>query len=142
RVGAGHRLSMTQDEVPLVGHAIECRINAEDPEQNFRPAPGLIEKWVSPEGEGVRVDTHVRSGYEVPPYYDSLLCKVITHGDSRDQACDRMVAALSKLECVGVPTTVPMHLAILNSPAFRANDYDTSAIPGWAAADHGGKGAS
>jgi acetyl-CoA carboxylase biotin carboxylase subunit len=130
RVAAGHRLSFRQDEVALDGHAIECRINAEDPADNFRPAPGKIVRWHSPAGEGVRVDTHVESGYEVPPHYDSLLCKVITAGATRDQAVDRMIAALGELVCEGVPTTVPLHLQILRSHAFRTNDYDTRAIPG------------
>ena len=131
RVAAGHRLSFRQEEITLVGHAIECRINAEDATQNFRPAPGIIKRWHVPASEHLRVDTHVTDGYEVPPHYDSLICKVIASGDTRDQACDRMIAALEGLVCEGVPTTVPMHLAILRSPAFRANRYDTRSIPGW-----------
>ncbi|MFY0537378.1 hypothetical protein [Nannocystis pusilla] len=87
-------------------------------------------RWHSPTGDGVRVDTHVDSGYEVPPHYDSLLCKVITAGATRDEAADRMIAALGELVCEGVPTTVPLHLQILRSPAFRSNHYDTRAIPG------------
>ena len=130
---AGHRLALAQADVKLEGHAIECRINAEDPSQGFKPAPGLITRWESPTGEGIRVDTHVTSGYEVPPFYDSLLCKVIAHGADRDQACDRMIGALEALVCEGVPTTVPMHLAILKSEPFRTNQYDTGAIPGWPA---------
>ena len=128
---AGHRLSTRQEDITLTGHAIECRINAEDPYQDFKPTPGRITKWVSPNGEGIRVDTHVESGYVVPPFYDSLLCKVIAHGRDRAQAIDRMIAALNDLICEGVPTTVPMHLAILRSSAFRENAYDTGAIPGW-----------
>ncbi|MFZ6183193.1 acetyl-CoA carboxylase biotin carboxylase subunit [Nannocystis pusilla] len=130
RVAAGHPLSFGQADVVLTGHAIECRINAEDPANNFKPAPGKIVRWHSPTGEGVRVDTHVDSGYEVPPHYDSLLCKVITAGATRDEAADRMIAALGELVCEGVPTTVPLHLQILRSPAFRSNHYDTRAIPG------------
>jgi len=134
-VAAGRPLRLTQDELTLEGHAIECRINAEDPSDDFKPAPGTITRWVSP-GEGdddVRVDTHVTSGYVVPPHYDSLLCKVITRGETRDAACDRMVTALEGLVCEGVPTTVPMHLAILRSEGFRTLDYDTRTIPGWPA---------
>ena len=131
RVAAGHPLGIAQSDVPLEGHAIECRINAEDPADGFRPCPGVITEWSAPEGEGVRVDTHVASGYEVPPFYDSLICKVISHGDNRNQACDRMIEALNQLVCKGVTTTVPMHIAILSSDAFRANDYDTRQIPGW-----------
>jgi len=131
RVAAGHPLSFRQDEVELHGHAIECRINAEDPSAGFRPAPGRITKWSVPAGVGIRVDTHVVAGYEVPPHYDSLLCKVIAHGDSREQAIERMLAALGALVCEGVPTTVPMHLAILASADFREHRYDTRTIPGW-----------
>jgi len=133
RVAAGHRLSFGQDEIVLRGHAIECRINAEDASQNFRPAPGRITRWQLPDLEDgrVRVDTHVTEGYEVPPFYDSLLCKVIAWGETRDEACDRMARALGGLVCDGVPTTIPMHLTILGSAAFRANDYTTRAIPGW-----------
>jgi len=131
RVAAGHPLSFRQEDVRLRGHAIECRINAEDPAADFRPAPGTITKWSVPKGPGIRVDTHVRSGYEVPPHYDSLLCKVITHGDDREQATARMIAALSELVCEGVPTTVPMHLQILASAEFREHRYDTRTIPGW-----------
>ena len=130
-VAAGHRLAWSQDDITLTGHAIECRINAENPEDGFRPSPGKIETWVSPTGDGVRVDTHVQSGYVVPPHYDSLLCKVITHGATRDEACDRMIAALGDLVCEGVHTTAAMHRQILASAAFRSNDYDTRAIPGW-----------
>ncbi len=131
KVAAGHRLTITQDDVPLQGHAIECRINAEDPHDNFRPAPGTLTTWSVPTGEGVRVDTHVDQGYKVPPHYDSLICKVITHGAGRKEACERMISALQDLHCEGVPTTVPMHLAILRSEAFQDNEYDTGAIPGW-----------
>ncbi|MEZ4248225.1 MAG: hypothetical protein R3B99_08310 [Polyangiales bacterium] len=101
--------------------------------QGFKPAPGTITTWRAPKGEGIRVDTHVSSGYTVPPFYDSLICKVIAKGATRDEACDRMIGALSNLVCEGVPTTVPMHLAILRSDAFRTHQYDTGAIPGWKA---------
>ncbi len=131
RVAAGHRLSFKQDDVVLRGHAIECRINAEDTTQNFRPAPGVITRWHAPASEHLRVDTHVQSGYEVPPHYDSLICKLIASGDTREQAVERMIVALEGLVCEGVPTTVPVHLAILRSADFRANNYDTRRIPGW-----------
>ena len=131
RVAAGHPLSFRQEDVVLRGHAIECRINAEDPSAGFRPAPGTLERWTAPSGDGIRVDTHVSTGYRIPPFYDSLLCKVITFGDDRDAAADRMLEALAALQCEGVPTTVPMHRAILASEPFRTNRYDTSRIPGW-----------
>ena len=133
RVAAGQPLRHSQDDVSLHGHAIECRINAEDPENGFRPTPGTLEVWEVPPLEGVRVDTHVAQGYVVPPHYDSLICKVIAYGDDRDQACDRMVAALKGLKVEGISTTAPMHVAILESKAFRESDYDTRAIPGWPA---------
>jgi acetyl-CoA carboxylase, biotin carboxylase subunit len=131
RVAAGNRLSFTQDEVTLRGHAIECRINAEDPLENFRPSPGKISRWSCPPSHDLRVDTHVVDGYEVPPFYDSLIAKVIASGATRDEACDRMIAALEGLVCDGVKTTVPVHLAILRSAAFREHRYDTRTIPGW-----------
>jgi acetyl-CoA carboxylase, biotin carboxylase subunit len=130
-VAAGHRLSIRQDDVVLEGHAIECRINAEDPAEGFRPAPGTITRFELPPDEGgdVRVDTHVETGYEVPPHYDSLLCKVIVRGRDRDEAIERMRRALSELRCEGVPTTAPFHVALLGSEAFRLGDYDTSKLP-------------
>jgi acetyl-CoA carboxylase biotin carboxylase subunit len=130
-VAAGRPLPFAQQDLALRGAAIECRINAEDPAAGFRPAPGRITRWRVPAMDGVRVDTHVEDGYVVPPFYDSLLCKVIARGSSRDEAIDRMIAALGALVCEGVPTTIPMHLAILSSPAFRRGDYDTRSIPGW-----------
>ena len=131
RVAARAPLGLRQDDVVLQGHAVECRINAEDPHDAFRPAPGRIERWKSPTGDGIRVDTHVETGYEVPPFYDSLICKVVAHGADRDAACARMIAALEGLVCEGVATTVPMHQAILRSTAFRSGDYHTGGIPGW-----------
>jgi acetyl-CoA carboxylase biotin carboxylase subunit len=130
-VAAGRALRVHQNDVQLEGHAIECRINAEDPSQSFRPSPGVITTWEIPRGDDVRVDTHVEPGYRVPPHYDSLLCKVIVRGPDRDAACDRMIDALSHLRCEGVATTIPMHLAILRSEDFRKNRYDTRRIPGW-----------
>ena len=135
RVAAGNPLSFAQRDVTPTGHAIECRINAEDPTQNFKPSPGVIQKWRTPapiDGT-LRIDTHVTDGYEVPPFYDSMLCKVIARGSTRDEACDRMVKTLSEMVCEGVPTTIPMHIQVINSPEFRSNRYTTRAIPGWPA---------
>mgnify|MGYP001814773966 FL=1 len=132
RVAAGEPLWFSQDEVGFRGHAIECRINAEDPSNGFAPSPGVLEQWSVPsEDDHVRVDTHVESGYEVPPHYDSLVCKVIAWGEDRDAACDRLAATLRGMRCDGISTTIPMHLAVLSSSDFRANDYDTRAVPGW-----------
>jgi len=133
QIAAGERLEFTQDAIRLQGHAIECRINAEDPANNFAPGPGTVTTWKPPAGDGVRVDTHVEAGYVVPPFYDSLLAKVIVHGRDRDDAIGKMVAALSAFRVEGVPTTIAMHLAILRSDAFRRGDYDTRSIPGWPA---------
>jgi acetyl-CoA carboxylase biotin carboxylase subunit len=130
-IAAGRRLAWGQTDIVLTGHAIECRINAEDPANGFAPAPGTITAWQPPAGDGIRVDSHVTAGYVVPPFYDSLLAKVIVHAADRAAAIDRMMAALSVFEVAGVPTTIPMHLAILGSAAFRANRYDTRSIPGW-----------
>ncbi len=132
RVAAGYPLSVAQKDVRFDGHAIECRINAEDPSQNFQPSPGVIRTWKSPTGDGIRVDTHVSSGYEVPPFYDSLLCKVIAHGADRQEATARMLRALDELVCDGVKTTVPLHRAVLASNDWSTLNYDTGRIPGWA----------
>jgi len=132
RVAAGEPLWLSQDDIELRGHAIECRINAEDPNDGFSPSPGVIELWeTGSEDSSLRVDTHVESGYEVPPHYDSLVCKVIAWGEDRDAACDRLVEALRAMRCDGISTTIPMHLAVLGSHDFRENRYDTRAVPGW-----------
>ena len=132
RVAGGEPLWFSQGDIELRGHAIECRINAEDPSNGFAPSPGVIELWDrGPESPSVRVDTHVESGYEVPPHYDSLVCKVIAWGEDRDAACDRLAEALSQMRCDGISTTIPMHLAVLSAEDFRDNRYDTRAVPGW-----------
>jgi acetyl-CoA carboxylase biotin carboxylase subunit len=132
RVAAGEPLWLSQDDIELRGHAIECRINAEDPNNGFSPSPGVVELWeAGSEDSSLRVDTHVESGYEVPPHYDSLVCKVIAWGEDRDAACDRLVEALRAMRCDGISTTIPMHLTVLGSRDFRENRYDTRAVPGW-----------
>jgi acetyl-CoA carboxylase biotin carboxylase subunit len=130
-VAAGRPLAWQQSELALDGHVIECRINAEDPANGWKPAPGTITAWQPPSGDGIRVDTHVTEGYVVPPFYDSLLAKVIVRAPDRDAAIGKMIAALSGFRVAGVPTTIAMHLAILRSAAFRENRYDTRSIPGW-----------
>jgi acetyl-CoA carboxylase biotin carboxylase subunit len=131
-VAAGHRLRLRQEDIRFQGHAIECRINAEDPTAGFRPAPGRITRWQPPAAApDLRVDTHVESGYEVPPHYDSLLCKVIARGADRTAAIARMQRALGELVCEGVPTTAAMHAVILASPEFQAGRYDNRTLPGW-----------
>ncbi|MGB0957934.1 MAG: acetyl-CoA carboxylase biotin carboxylase subunit [Litorivicinus sp.] len=108
RIAAGLPLSMTQDDIKVRGHAFECRINAEDPE-TFMPSPGLVKSWHAPGGPGVRVDSHLYNGYRVPPHYDSLIAKVLTHADTREGALDRMQIALSEMIVDGVKTNGPLH---------------------------------
>ncbi len=128
RVAAGQPLPWRQEEVRWQGHAIEARINAEDPEADFRPCPGTVERFAIA-GEGVRVDTHLREGCRIPPHYDSLVAKVIAHGASREEAIDRLLAALRPDAIAGVATTLPLHRRILAHPDFRAGRYDTLWLP-------------
>ncbi len=125
RVAAGERLSFRGSGESLRGHAIECRINAEDPYRNFQPSPGLITAYHPPGGPGVRVDSHVYAGYTVPPYYDSLLAKVIVHGNDRQEALQRMGQALDSFILEGVTTTIPFLARVIRHPAFVAGDIDT-----------------
>lgn len=118
RVAAGERLSFAQDDITFTGHAIECRINAEDPSRDFMPVPGKVRDFHAPGGPGVRVDSHLYTGYTVPPYYDSLLAKIIVHGRDRTEAIARMVRALEESVFEGVPTSIPFHLAVLAQPVF------------------------
>jgi len=131
RVAANHGLSMGQQAVTLRGHAIECRINAEDPFDGFKPSPGTVTVFEPPaevEGATVRVDTHVLPGYRIPPYYDSLICKLIVHGADRDAARRGMIAALERFRVEGIKTTIPVHLKILADEGFARGDYDTGFI--------------
>lgn len=130
-IAAGKPLAWTQTSLSLTGHVIECRINAEDPANNFAPAPGTITAWQPPSGDGIRVDTHVEAGYVVPPFYDSLLAKIIVTAPTRDAAIMKMIGALGAFRVEGVPTTIAMHLKILASESFKTGAYDTRAIPGW-----------
>jgi len=127
-IAAGEKLSMSQSDVVMTGHAIECRINAEDPFNDFRPSPGRIEMYYPPGGRGVRLDSHAYSGYTIPPYYDSMIGKLITHGKDRAEAMSRMSRALSEYMITGIKTTVPFSLAILQDPDFRRGDYTTNFI--------------
>jgi len=118
RVADGEAFDFTQDDVHVRGHAIECRINAENPERDFMPCPGRVFYYHAPGGPGVRVDTHVYSDYLVPPHYDSLLAKIITHGKDREEALARMRRALNECVFEGLPTSTPFHLEVLNNPVF------------------------
>ncbi len=128
RVAAGERLSLTQDGIDLRGHAIECRVNAEDPDRGFRPSPGRITYLHMPGGPGVRVDSHVYSGYEIPSYYDSMIGKIITFGGDRAEAISRMTRALGETIIEGVETTIPFHLQVMEDDDFRRGEYDTGFV--------------
>jgi acetyl-CoA carboxylase biotin carboxylase subunit len=125
-VAEGLPLLLRQEDIALTGHAVECRINAEDWAHDFRPSPGRIDRVVLPAGDGIRVDTHVQGGSVVPPYYDSLLAKLIVHGVDRADALARARAALGLLRIEGVTTTVPVHRALLAAPEFAAGGVDTA----------------
>jgi len=119
RIASGQKLSIRQEDVVLRGHAIECRINAEDPE-SFLPSPGLVQHFHAPGGPGVRVDTHVYAGYQVPPNYDSMIGKLIVHGADREQAIARMRVALSEMVIDGIRTNIPLHQRIMADGGFQA----------------------
>ncbi len=125
RAAAGEPLSVRQDQVRLRGHAIECRINAEDPDHNFRPSPGRVEFLHFPGGPGVRVDSHLYQGYRIPTQYDSMIGKIIVWAEDRPGAIARMRGALTELVVDGLKTTVPFHLRVLDHPAFQAGDVNT-----------------
>lgn len=126
RIASGQPLGFTQDDVRLEGHAIECRINAEDPSDNFRPCPGKIKKYFQPGGRGVRVDSHVYAGYTIPPHYDSMIGKLIVHADSRQKAIVSIRRALEEYLIDGVATTIPLHNDIVRHPQFIKGQFDTS----------------
>lgn len=128
RIAQGEKLSVTQDQVKLTGHAIECRINAEDPDHNFRPHPGRINGYLPPGGPGVRVDSHVYTDYEIPPYYDSLIGKLIVWGRDRPTAIARMKRALQECAITGLPTTIGFHQKILDTPEFVQGKVYTNFI--------------
>lgn len=124
RIAEGEPLGYTQDDLLIVGHSIECRINAENPE-TFAPSPGVISAFNLPGGPGVRVDTFVYSGYQVTPFYDSLIAKVIVHARTRELAIARMKRALEAMVIEGIKTTIPLHLKIMDDPRFRKGDIGT-----------------
>jgi acetyl-CoA carboxylase biotin carboxylase subunit len=128
RIAQGERLSLRQEEVVMQGHAIECRINAEDPDQNFRPHPGRISGYLPPSGPGVRMDSHVYTDYEIPPYYDSLIGKLIVWASDRPSAIRRMRRALRECAITGLPTTIGFHQRILDTPEFQKGDIYTNFV--------------
>jgi acetyl-CoA carboxylase, biotin carboxylase subunit len=133
-VAQGLPLRLEQSEIAIRGAAIECRINAEDPDKNFMPSPGRVSEIVLPGGPGVRMDTMLYPGYTIPPYYDSLLGKLIVHAEDRPAAIARMRRALSELRVEGVKTTRSLHLALMDEPRFQTAQFDTNFLEGWLAA--------
>ena len=127
-VAAGEKLSYTQDDIKLYGHAIECRINAENPAKNFMPNPGTISGYLAPGGFGVRVDSHVYQDYVIPPYYDSMIGKLICWGRNRNEARRRMYRALKEYVVTGVDTTIPFHQAIIEDEVFMSGKFNTGFI--------------
>jgi acetyl-CoA carboxylase biotin carboxylase subunit len=125
RVAAGDSLPFSQDQVQLKGASIECRINAEDPTRGFQPCPGLIKRLFVPGGLGVRFDSHVQAGYVVPPYYDSMIGKLIVHKPTRDEAIACMLRALTELDIDGISTTAQFQKRVLQHPDFKAGTIDT-----------------
>jgi acetyl-CoA carboxylase biotin carboxylase subunit len=128
KIAAGHRLSPHVANAVPRSHAIQCRINAEDPEKNFQPSPGKIAFYYAPGGRGVRIDSHAYTGYVVPPYYDSMIAKLITVAATREACIDRMRRALDEYYVTGIKTTVPFHSAIMRNADFRNGNYDTGFV--------------
>ncbi len=128
RIASGQKLNLEQRDIKINKHVIECRINAEDPGRNFAPSPGTISLYYQPGGPGVRVDSHVYSGYFVPPHYDSMVSKLIVTASTRDKAIDRMSRALSEYLVGGIKTSIPFCAAIMKDPAFRTGDVTTGYI--------------
>ena len=127
-IAMGEPLRISQGDVTFKGHAIECRINAEDPFDDFRPCPGQVQMYYAPGGRGVRLDSHVYAGYSIPPYYDSMIGKLITTGKDRREAMDRMSRALGEYMITGIKTTIAFEQAILQDPNFRRGVYSTNFI--------------
>ncbi|WP_018921557.1 acetyl-CoA carboxylase biotin carboxylase subunit [Salsuginibacillus kocurii] len=125
RAAAGETLSITQEEVKIEGWAIECRINAEKPDKDFMPSPGKIDMYLPPGGLGVRVDSACYTGYSIPPFYDSMVAKLIVRAKTRDEAIDRMKRALGEFVVEGVDTTIPFHLKLMEHEKFKSGDFDT-----------------
>jgi acetyl-CoA carboxylase biotin carboxylase subunit len=124
-VAEGRSLRLRQEDIRLTGHAIECRINAEDWQDDFRPSPGRVRAARFAVGDGIRVDTHIESGSEVSPYYDSLMAKLIAHGRDRAEALGRLTDALRRCEIAGVHNTLAMHRELVSTPAFQAGGVNT-----------------
>ncbi|MBD3349388.1 MAG: acetyl-CoA carboxylase biotin carboxylase subunit [Candidatus Eisenbacteria bacterium] len=128
RIAAGEPLDIAQDHLHLRGHAVECRINAEDPDRDFAPFPGRITEYFVPGGPGIRVDTHLCAGCTISPHYDSMIAKLLAHGNTREEAIARMRRALDEFVIVGVPTTIPFHAKMMADPDFLSGRFDTGTL--------------
>ena len=128
RIAEGRSLKLRQSDIHLRGHAIECRINAEDPENGFAPCPGEVRHFHAPGGAGIRVDSHLYGGYRVPPYYDSLLAKLIAWGNDRAEAIARMRRALDETRVDGIKTTIPFHQRLLRDERFIRGEVHTKFV--------------
>lgn len=128
RVAAGEKLSVSQKDINIDGHVIECRINAEDSENGFLPSSGILEKYIPSGGIGVRIDSHSYQNYEIPPYYDSMIAKLIVKGKNREEAIERMKRALKEFIIEGVDTTIPFHLKVLDNQDFKNGTIYTNFI--------------
>ena len=138
RIAAGEPLGLQQSDIRLNGAAVQMRLNAEDPARNFFPSPGVVEALVWPQGEGVRVDTHLYQGYRVPPYYDSLLAKLIVHGADRSQALARASSAVEQTQLTGMASTLSLHGQLLKQPWLHSADFNTGTLETWLAEHSGG----
>ena len=125
RIARGEPLPFKQSDITFNGHAIECRINAESPQHGFRPCPGLISNWQGPTGPGIRLDTHCYPGYFVPPYYDSLLAKLIVHGNNRQESADATNRALAQFHVEGIDTLIPFLKMVIADDDYRAGKVNT-----------------
>jgi len=128
RLATGEPLYLDTKDITMSGHAIECRINAEDPETGFTPCPGTVKVYHPPGGPGIRIDSHIYAGYQIPPHYDSLIAKLISYGEDRNEAIHRMLRALDEFIIEGVKTTIPYHKRLLKNEAFRAGEFSTDFI--------------
>lgn len=129
RIAAGYKLNLSQEDIQIKGHAIECRINAEDPERDFMPCAGKVKELFIPGGPGVRVDTALYQGYEIPPFYDPMIAKLIVYDNTREEAINKMFMALREFKIKGIRTNIDYHLNMLNNMKFISGYYDTKSIP-------------
>jgi acetyl-CoA carboxylase biotin carboxylase subunit len=129
RLAAGEKLSFDSEDIIIRGHAIECRVNAEDPSKDFIPCPGTIRQFIAPGGPGIRVDTHMYTGYTIPSFYDSLIAKIIAMGSNRNEAIMRMLRALYETKIEGIQTTIPLHMKIMANDYFHKGDVYTDFLP-------------